>query len=225
MPENAASNPELAECSNERDSAYETLNKDQAEYDKQLLALSAAFLGVALAFVIDVVPLKDAVHLWVFDWALVLLLVCVGVVLGSFQYSIHGHFRLVQYWEKKKELLEAPEEKKDVLAAELNARWECLKRKATRIKFANLASGVLFVVGTIFLIAFVGINMHREAHLGVNSAEPSVRQTAQESPCAGSKADQAYQQSAAPPQASSSTNGTGVNLTQQNLPRTHGGHK
>ena len=49
MPENAASNPELAECSNERDSAYETLNKDQAEYDKQLLALSAAFLGVALA--------------------------------------------------------------------------------------------------------------------------------------------------------------------------------
>ena len=33
--------PELTECTKEKDSAFETLNKDQAEYDKQLLALSA----------------------------------------------------------------------------------------------------------------------------------------------------------------------------------------
>lgn len=215
--------PELAECNTERDSAFETLNKDQAEYDKQLLALSAAFLGVALAFVKDVVPLKDAVHLWVFDWALVLLLVCVGVVLGSFQYSIHGHFRLVQYWEKKKELLEAPAETKDGLATELNSSWRWLDRKAKRIKAANLASGLLFLVGTILLIVFVGINMHHEAHLVAQPAVSSVQETV---PCAASKPGQPDQKSAATlPQPSTKATGVGVNLTQQNPPQTDGGQK
>jgi hypothetical protein len=195
MPENAMSNSELDECTTERDSAFETLNKDQAEYDKQLLALSAAFLGVALAFVKDVVPLKDAVHLFVFDSALVLLLLCVCVVLGSFQYSIHGHFRLMQYWEKNKEWLEAPVEKKDAIAAELNARWQWLNGKAKRIRVANLASGVLFVSGIISLIVFVGINMHREAHLASAAAASSRSQTVP----SDSKPNQAVSKGAAAP--------------------------
>jgi hypothetical protein len=207
-------NPELAECRVEKDSAFETLNKDQAEYDKQLLALSAAFLGVGLAFVKDVVPLKDATHLWVFNSALGVLLGCVCLVLGTFQYSIHGHFRLVEYWDKKKELLEAPAEKKDVLTTELTSCWRWLDRKAKRIKAANLASGLLFVVGTIFLIVFVGINIHHEAHLAEQPVASSVKQTAQTTPCA-----------APLPLPSTSTTGAGVNLTQQNSPQTDGGHK
>lgn len=169
-------NPEIAECIKEKDSAFETLNKDQAEYDKQLLALSAAFLGVALAFVKDVVPLAEAVHLWVFDTALGLLLGCVCLVLGTFQYSIHGHFRLVDYWDKKKEWIEAPEEEKVAIAAELKRRWEWLNGKADRIKVVNRTSGVLFVAGIVFLVIFVGTNLHRAAH----SAESSPKQTA---PC------------------------------------------
>lgn len=196
--------PELAECRTERDSAFETLNKDQAEYDKQLLALSAAFLGVALAFVKDVVPLKDAVHLWEFDAALGLLLACVCLVLATFQYSIHGHFRLVEYWDKKKEWLEAPDDKKPLLAGELSQRWKWLDRKADRIKWANRASGILFVAGTIFLVVFVGTNLHREAHLN------------QAAPCDSKKPGQADSE---PGQCRNingfSVNGTGINLFQK----------
>jgi hypothetical protein len=171
-------NPELAECTKEKDSAFETLNKDQAEYDKQLLALSAAFLGVALAFVKDVVPLKYAVHLWVFDSALGLLLGCVCLVLGTFQYSIHGHFRLVEYWDKKREWLEAPDEKKARIAAELKLSWHWLSGMADRIKVVNRASGVLFVTGIVFIVIFVGTNLHRAAHLAPASVDSSPKQAA-----------------------------------------------
>lgn len=177
-------NPEIAECVKEKDDAFETLNKDQAEYDKQLLALSAAFLGVALAFVKDVVPLKDAVYLWEFDTALALLFGCVCVVLGTFQYSIHSHFHLVDYWDKRKELLEAPEEGKALLASKQDERWAGLKRKASRIKVLNLSSIVLFVAGTIFLIVFVGTNLQREAHSVPKPAESSAKPIA---PCDAGK--------------------------------------
>jgi hypothetical protein len=151
---------EQDDCKKEIDSAFETLNRDQAEYDKQLLALSAAFLGVSLAFVKD--ALKDAAQLWEFDVALCCLLACVCLVLGAYQYSIHGHFRLVEYWELKEKLLEATD---DPAKTEINGRldklWVWLERKARRVKIANWASGVLFAAGAIFLVIFVITNLHR----------------------------------------------------------------
>jgi hypothetical protein len=165
------------ECKKERDSAFDTLNKDQAEYDKQLLALSAAFLGVSLAFVKDVVPLKDAVQLWEFDVALSCLLACVCLVLGTFQYSIHGHFRLVEYWEQREKRLHATDDAKTEIDGQLSELWTWLDSKADRIKIANRASGIMFVVGTVFLVVFVITNLHREAHLVPISGEPPHKQT------------------------------------------------
>jgi hypothetical protein len=170
------SNAEQDECKNEKGNAFDTLNKDQAEYDKQLLALSAAFLGVSLAFVKDVVPLKDAAHLWVFDTAICSLLACVCLVLGTFQYSIHGHFRLVEYWELKEKWLQATEDAKMEINGQINKLWTWLNHKADRIKLANRASGVLFVVGAIFLVIFVIMNVHREANLAPVTREQSTKQ-------------------------------------------------
>jgi hypothetical protein len=98
-------NESLQECDKERDSAYDVLNRDQAEYDKQILTLSATFLGVSVAFVKDIVPLNVAVSLWSYDVAICLLFLCVCFVLGTYQYSIHGHFWLINYWEKRKMLV------------------------------------------------------------------------------------------------------------------------
>jgi hypothetical protein len=163
---------EQDECKEGKDNAFETLNRDQAEYDKQLLALSAAFLGVSLAFVKDVVPLKDAVHLWGFYAALVCLLAWVCLVLFTFQYSIHGHFRLVDYWELKEKCLEATDDEKTELNRRLHKLWPWLERKAGRIKLANRASLVLFVVGIVFIVIFVITNVQREAHLAPTPVEP-----------------------------------------------------
>lgn len=162
-------NPELAECKRERDSAFETLNKDQAEYDKQLLALSAAFLGISLAFIKDVVPLKDAAYLWELDLALGCLLGCVCLVLWSFQYSIHGHLRLADYWELREKMLRATGDEQAKISEDLGKLWTWLRRKADKIKGANVASGVLFALGTILLVIFVTTNVYRAAHSGQGS--------------------------------------------------------
>ena len=53
-----------AEIQKEIDDVYQTINENQAECDKQILTLSSGFLAVALAFIKDVVPLKEAELLW-----------------------------------------------------------------------------------------------------------------------------------------------------------------
>jgi hypothetical protein len=156
---------EQDECKKERDSAYETLNSEQAEYDKQLLTLSSAFLGVSLAFVKDVVPLQDAIHLWEFDTALGLFLACVCLVLGTFQYSIHGHFRLIEYWELKEKSLQETDDALAKIEGELRKLWEWLFRKSVRIRFVNWTSGILFAAGVVLLVLFVITNVNRVAHL------------------------------------------------------------
>ncbi len=68
---------DLAECMKERDSAFEASNKEQAEYDKQLLTLSAGTLALSLSFIKDVVPLEDAIFLWALYFVWVLLFSCI----------------------------------------------------------------------------------------------------------------------------------------------------
>ncbi|MGB7356018.1 MAG: hypothetical protein WBD06_20085, partial [Acidobacteriaceae bacterium] len=154
------------DCENGRNDAFDTLNRDQSEYDKQLLALSAGFLGVSLAFVKDVVPLKVAVHLRVFDWALFLLFGCICFVLGTFQYGVHSQLSLAEYWRLMGESCDAKDEEKTAIAKDLETRWIRLKHKHDVVKVLNWIAGVLFGVGVALLVLFVITNIHREAHLG-----------------------------------------------------------
>lgn len=173
----ATPGPTKQDCEKGRDDAFDTLNQDQSEYDKQLLALSAGFLGVSLAFVKDVVPLKDAVHLWEFDWALLMLFGCICFVLGTFQYGIHSQLSLSEYWRLMGESCDAKDEEKAAIVADLGTRWIRLKHKHEVIKVLNWIAGVLFGVGVALLVLFVTTNVHREAHLshadvGYNSSQP-----------------------------------------------------
>lgn len=182
-PPDVPATPDLTKdaCDKGRDDAFETLNKDQAEYDKQLLALSAGFLGVSLAFVKDVVPLKDAAHLWEFYAALGLLFGCVCFVLATFQYGIHAHLGLADYWKRMGEMCgEANEAKREETRSNLERRHAKLERKHEVIKWLNWIAGGLFGVGVLFLVLFVILNVHRESYLSrtasaTDSYNPSVQ--------------------------------------------------
>lgn len=170
---------ELKECKRERDDAHKTLNKEQAEFDKQLLALSAGFLGLALAFIKDVVPLPDAIHLWALYAGLVFLGLCVFAVLLSLQFSVTGHFSLREYWEKKQEYHSAPQDQQSKLRDELNTIREQLVKHDNRLKFVNRkVSGGLFSLGVIALVYFVIANVGA-AHVRstVNSATGKAAET------------------------------------------------
>ena len=69
----AAAIASKAECEKEVDLAYSTINKNQEEYDKQLLTLSSAFLALSLTFTKDVVPFHSAAHKWLLYSSFVVL--------------------------------------------------------------------------------------------------------------------------------------------------------
>jgi hypothetical protein len=152
---------DLKECKREHDDAHKTLNKEQSEFDKQLLTLSAGFLGLSLAFIKDVVPLKDAIQLWALYVGFVLLALCVFTVLLSFQFSVVGHFSLKAYWQKKQEYRSAPQDRQKKLDAELNTIREGIVKHDKRLKIVNRwVSGTLFSLGVVALVYFVIVNIH-----------------------------------------------------------------
>jgi hypothetical protein len=177
-----------AECTKGRDEAYEALNKDQAEYDKQLLAISAGFLGFSLAFIKDIVPLKDAAHLRALYLAFVLIGGCVALVLISYQYSIYVQLRLAEYLKCEGELVakalskenregETPsEETQKTQVNERNKMWSQIDNDSRRVRRLNLLSGGLFLLGVAFLIGFVisNISLSRQVRMpSLSGAKPA----------------------------------------------------
>ena len=152
------------ECRQEKDAAHETGNKDQAEYDKQLLTLSSAFLAVSLAFIKDVVPVKQAIHLWSLYAAFILVALCIFLVLFSLQFSIEGNEIVKRYWDLKLSFLEdsdgSDEAKQDEALTGVRQR---IIKHAHCVKVINRLSGVLFVLGIISIVGFVISNLHNGA--------------------------------------------------------------
>jgi len=143
-----------AEIQKEIDDVYQTINENQAECDKQILTLSSGFLAVALAFIKDVVPLKEAELLWLLYLAFALLVICIFSVLFSYQFSIAGLFKAKEYWDHR--LLG-----KDTDFPYAYARY---------IRLVNRISGILFLLGVCSLVLFVILNLNHEANLPSNPA-------------------------------------------------------
>lgn len=137
-----------AECTKEIDEAHTTINKNQEEYDKQLLTLSSGFLVLSLAFIKDIVPTENAIYRGLLYSSFVVLSTCVLAVLASYQISNIGLSKAKEYWEHQRE--------GDILTpfpygyAAFIRRW-------------NIVSGLLFVLGIVLSVSFVVINLHQEA--------------------------------------------------------------
>jgi len=139
-----------AECAKEIDDAHTTINNNQQEYDKQLLVLSSGFLAVSLAFIKDVVPLARALHLWLLYSSFIVLVMCVLLVLFSYQLSNAGHTKVKKYWQA----LKAGDKKVEYPHG--YAKW---------VTNVNIASGVVFLLGITLTIIFVSLNIHHEANM------------------------------------------------------------
>lgn len=149
---NSSEQARIDECTKEIDDVFKRIGDDQSEYDKQLLALSSGFLAVSLAFIKDVVPLKDAVFLYLLYSSFALLAACIMLVLFSYQFSISGQLKAKEYWENKKN----------------TGKEEAFPYgHATCIKWLNRVSGVLFGIGVLSIVFFVILNIS-EAKMGNN---------------------------------------------------------
>jgi hypothetical protein len=141
----------IDECNKEIDDNFKRIDNDQSEYDKQLLTLSSGFLAVSLAFIKDVVPLKDAEYLCLLYSSFALLASCIMLVLFTFQFSISGQLKAKDYWDNRKTGVD-----------EHFPYWH-----ASCIKWLNRISGVLFGIGVLLIVSFVILNIS-EAKMGSN---------------------------------------------------------
>jgi hypothetical protein len=131
-------------CESESDEAYKVANESQAEYDKQLLALSAGLLGVLLAFVKDIVPLQHAICKQLLYWGYGCLGFCVLAVLISFQLSIFALRKVRSHWK-------AEYDERD--SSSFPYGWDKV------IFIVNIMNGIIFAVGLGLCLSFIIRNL------------------------------------------------------------------
>ena len=118
-------------------------------YDKSLLTLSSAFLGLSLTFLKDIVPLAQARHFWVLSLSWLGFTV---VIVGTIWSFIYGQ-RVI------KRLLEAARryyKEQDQTAFEVSQKY------SERLDYINELSGFAFIASVIFSVAFVIANIQLE---------------------------------------------------------------
>jgi hypothetical protein len=124
----------------------EVANADN--YDKSLLTLSSALLGISLTFIDNVVPLGNA--LW--KWALVASWACFALtiltVLASIMYGQHCLNQLAK--SAKVYFLEHDKSS--------NGISENIRR---RLFWFNCANGAIFFSGVVLMVVFVSVNILR----------------------------------------------------------------
>jgi len=118
------------------------------EFDKAMLTLSSGALGLSLAFIKDIVPLKEAASIdWLYaSWGCFIL--CIVVTVLSFRFSM---FALEQY----EPFLQRYYLEQDKSARNHQSIWN---RLVTGCAWAGFG---VFLAGLIFTVLFVSINISR----------------------------------------------------------------
>lgn len=118
------------------------------KFDNAILTLSTGALGISLAFIKDIVPLKIAQNLWLLKASWWLFGLSIISTLASFVASQRGISRQLKYAEEYY----------------LNKRDEYLKKRnypAILTDFLNYSSGTLFIAAILITIFFVISNLGR----------------------------------------------------------------
>lgn len=128
-----------------RDDLLKRQLSNSENFDKAILTLSTAALGISLTFTKYVVPLQSAAYLWTLRLSWVLFTLAIISTLCSFLLSQCGIKTQLRHAEKYYL------ERKDEFLAKGN-------RAARYTERAAYASAILFVGAIILLVLFVSLN-------------------------------------------------------------------
>jgi hypothetical protein len=131
------------------------------EYDKSILTLSSGGLGLSLAFIKDIVPLREAVVVWLLycSWAAFTLSILLTVF--SFRIGILAQERHLE----------------NLRGYYLENNEQCYNKKdwtVRTLEFLAWAAGALFGAAVIMTIAFVWTNVHTARLHNTMSEKPQV---------------------------------------------------
>ncbi len=115
-------------------------------FDKSILSLSSAALGISLAFIKDIVKIKDAQFVWSLKLSWILFTIAIISTVVSFATSQRSITIQLVYAEKYY----------------LEEKNEYLNKKnwwTSITKFLNTFSAIIFVLAIILTVVFVIINI------------------------------------------------------------------
>jgi hypothetical protein len=131
-----------------RKQAWNDIQTSSDTYDRSLLTLSSGALAVSLAFIKDIVPLKQAVWMPLLYISWIAFAACIVVTVFSFRLSILAQKKQLPhlwafYMERKQEYFDKK------------------SHASTALAVATDLAGALFVVGLVSTVVFACKNLMR----------------------------------------------------------------
>lgn len=118
-------------------------------YDRSIITLTAAALGLSLAFIKDIVPEITLRTLWILYGAWGGFVLSLLSTLASFQFSQRAY-------KREREILDEKQRGNIDKNNTLNNRW------SRRTTIANVLSIAAFIIATLLLLVFAAVNLSKE---------------------------------------------------------------
>ena len=132
-----------------RNEIVSRMQSNSENYDKEILTLSTALLGLSLTFIKDIVPLEKAIYDWLLIGSWILFMLAIISVIGSFLMGNISMSKSIEY--SYKYYIEQDEN---------YANKKSLAYYITEV--LNWVSGIFFIAGFVFSIVFIGININEK---------------------------------------------------------------
>jgi hypothetical protein len=123
-------------------------------YDQSLLTLSSGALALSLAFIKDVVPLKDAHNVWMLFASWFAFAACILSVIASYKLSVKVQESAIEEARKAYFGDDANDSGSDV-------EQKKYERRKHALDFCNNFSGGSFIIGFLLTILFAIINVEQ----------------------------------------------------------------
>jgi hypothetical protein len=140
--------PQAEEFSKHREQAWRDRQSSSDEFDKNLLTFSSGALGLSLAFIKDIVPLKNASNMWLLYCSWFALVLCIMATIFSYPLSMKAldkHLiHLEDYYIRGKLRSLNPQN-----------RW------SDSVTAARITGGLFFLAGVIATVIFVFLNINK----------------------------------------------------------------
>lgn len=116
-------------------------------YDKALLTLSSAFLGISLVFIKNIVPIQDAESLWLLKLSWAGFILTIAIVIAGFIFAqrvIRNNLAAAEsyYLERNQDARQ--------ISIDNEGQVDCI----------NEIAGVIFILSIILTVSFVLMNMN-----------------------------------------------------------------
>ena len=127
-------------------------------YDKALLSLSSAFLGLSITFTKDIVPINEAICTSLIYYSWVLFAFTIIITISSFIYGQKAIPKLIVA-------------ARQFYIDENDGAYKVSETHSKRIELFNTTSGITFICAILLTITFVLTNSSRTQNMPVDNVE------------------------------------------------------